>query len=59
MPRTTKQIQFAVGMAAFDGEKLTTFTQMLLNPYENGRITSGQLKQAMQAILQKYVKASN
>lgn len=48
-----KQIQFAVGMAALDGGKPTAFTQNLLNQYQ---ITSGQLKQA---ILQKYVKASN
>ncbi|MEK4698214.1 antitoxin VbhA family protein [Solibacillus sp. FSL R7-0668] len=51
-----KQIQFAVGMAALDGGKPTSFTQSLLNQYENGQVTSGQLKQA---ILQKYVKASN
>ena len=51
-----KQIQFALGMAALDGGKPSTFTQNLLNQYENGLITSGQLKQA---ILQKYAKASN
>ena len=51
-----KQIQFAVGMAALDGGKPTPFTQNLLNQYENGQITSSQLKQA---ILQKYTKASN
>ena len=51
-----KQIQFAVGMAALDGGKPTDFTQNLLNQYENGQITSAQLKQA---ILKKYVKVSN
>ena len=51
-----KQIQFAVGMAALDGGKPSLFTQNLLNQYENGQVTSGQLKQA---ILQKYAKASN
>lgn len=51
-----KQIQFAVGMTALDGGKSSTFTQNLLNQYENGQVTSGQLKQA---ILQKYAKASN
>lgn len=50
-----KQIQFAVGMAALDGGKPTAFTQNLLNQYENGQVTSSQLKQA---ILQKYAKAS-
>lgn len=51
-----KQIQFAVGMAALDGGKPTTFTQNLLNQYENGEVSSNQLKQA---ILQKYAKATN
>lgn len=51
-----KQIQFAVGMAALDGGKPTAFTQNLLNQYENGQVTSGQLKQS---ILQKNTKASN
>lgn len=51
-----KQIQFAIGMAALDGGKPSTFTQNLLNQYENGQVTSSQLKQA---ILQKYTKASN
>ena len=51
-----KQIQFAVGMAALDGGKPTDFTQNLLNQYENGQVTSGQLKQA---ILQKYTQESN
>lgn len=51
-----KQIQFAIEMAALDGGKPSIFTQNLLHQYENGQITSGQLKQA---ILQKYAKASN
>lgn len=48
-----KQIQFAVGMAALDGGKPTTFTQQLLDDYKEGRITSGQLKKA---IIQQYAK---
>lgn len=51
-----KQIQFAVGMAALDGGKPTTFTQNLLNQYENGEVSSSQLKQA---ILKRYAKATN
>ena len=51
-----KQIQFAVGMAALDGGKPTDFTQNLLNQYENGEVTSRQLKQA---IVKKYAKVSN
>lgn len=51
-----KQIQFAVSIAALDGGKPTTFTQNLLNQYENGEVSSNQLKQA---ILQKYAKATN
>lgn len=51
-----KQIQFAVGMVGLKGGKPSTFTQNLLNHYENGQVTSVQLKQA---ILQKYAKASN
>ena len=48
-----QQIQFAVGMAALDGGKPTTFTQHLLDEYKEGRITSGQLKKA---ILKQYAK---
>lgn len=51
-----KQVRFAVGMAALDGGKPTTFTQNLLNQYENGQVTSSQLKQA---VLKKYAKTSN
>ncbi len=55
-PRTKKQIQFALGMAALDGGKPSAFTQNLLNQYESGQVTSRQLKQA---ILQQYTKESN
>lgn len=48
-----KQVQFAVGMAALNGGKPSAFTQNLLNEYENGQVTSDQLKQA---ILKKYAK---
>lgn len=51
-----KQVQFAVGMAAIDGGKPTKFTQHLLNQYENGEVSSSQLKQA---ILKEYVKVTN
>lgn len=51
-----QQVRFAVGMAALDGGKPTSFTQNLLNQYENGEVSSSQLKQA---ILQKYAKATN
>lgn len=51
-----QQVRFAVGMAALDGGKPTSFTQNLLNQYENGEVSASQLKQA---ILQKYAKATN
>ncbi|GEK35586.1 antitoxin VbhA family protein [Kurthia sibirica] len=51
-----KQVQFAVGMAALDGGTPSAFTKNLLTEYENGRVTSDQLKQA---ILKKYAKTSN
>lgn len=50
-----KQVQFAVGMAAIDGGKPSAFTQNLLNQYENGQVSSSQLKQA---IVEKYTRAS-
>ncbi|MBG9453786.1 hypothetical protein ABE61_06735 [Lysinibacillus sphaericus] len=50
-----KQVQFAVGVAALDGGKPSVFTQNLLNQYENGQISSSQLKQA---IVEKYTRAS-
>lgn len=50
-----KQVQFAVGMAAIDGGKPSTFTQNLLNQYENGQVSSSQLKQA---IIEKYARDS-
>lgn len=49
-----KQVQFAVGMAAIDGGKPSVFTQNLLNQYENGQVSSSQLKQA---IVEKYTRA--
>lgn len=48
------QIKFAVGMAALDGGKPTSFTQNLLKQYEDGEVTSSELKQE---ILKKYVTA--
>lgn len=50
-----QQIQFAIGMAALDGGKPTIFTQNLLKKYENGDVSSSQLKQA---ILQQYAKVT-
>lgn len=50
-----KQIEFAVGMAAIDGGKPSAFTKNLLNQYENGQVSSSQLKQA---IVEKYTRAS-
>ncbi|ATP39656.1 hypothetical protein CSE16_06095 [Solibacillus sp. R5-41] len=50
-----KRIQFAVGMAAIDGGKPTTFTQNLLNQYEDGEISAIHFKQA---IIEKYAKGS-
>ena len=48
-----KQVEFAVGMAAIDGGKPSAFTKNLLNQYENGQVTSSQLKQA---IVEKYTR---
>lgn len=50
-----KQIDFAVGLAALDGGKPTSFTKELLCEYEKGEVTSKELKQA---ILQKYFRKS-
>ncbi|MFD1928908.1 antitoxin VbhA family protein [Sporosarcina siberiensis] len=50
-----KQIEFAVGMAAIDGGKPSAFTKNLLNQYENGQVSSSELKQA---IVEKYTRAS-
>jgi hypothetical protein len=50
-----KQVEFAVGMAAIDGGKPSAFTQNLLNQYEQGQVSSSQLKQA---IVEKYTRAS-
>lgn len=40
-------IEFAVGMAAIDGGKPSVFTQALLKKYEEGLITSKELKEAI------------
>ncbi|WP_438316745.1 antitoxin VbhA family protein [Sporosarcina sp. FA9] len=50
-----KKVEFAVGMAAIDGGKPSAFTKNLLNQYENGQVSSSQLKQA---IVEKYTRAS-
>ncbi|MDW0115050.1 antitoxin VbhA family protein [Sporosarcina saromensis] len=50
-----KKVQFAVGMAAIDGGKPSAFTKKLLEQYENGHLTSSELKQA---IVKKYTRAS-
>jgi hypothetical protein len=50
-----KQVEFAVGMAAIDGGKPSEFTRNLLNQYEQGQVSSSQLKQA---IIEKYIRAS-
>jgi len=42
-------------MAAIDGGKPIAFTQNLLNQYENGQVSSSQLKQA---IVEKYTRVS-
>lgn len=46
-------INFAVGMAAIDGGKPSVFTQELLKKYENGAMSSKELKEA---IIKKYTK---
>ena len=46
-------IEFAVGMAGIDGGKPSVFTQALLKKYEEGLITSKELKEA---IIKKYAK---
>jgi len=38
-------IKFAVGMASLDGGKPIAFTQGLLKKYENGSISSKELKE--------------
>lgn len=49
-----KQINFAVGMASIDGGRPSAFTKELLKQYENGSISSKELKKA---IVEKYAKA--
>ena len=51
-----KRVEFAVGLAAIDGGKPTSYTQNLLKQYENGEISVSQFKQA---IVEKYAKATN
>lgn len=48
-----KQVNFAVGMAAIDGGKPSSFTKKLLNQYESGQLSTNELKQE---ILKKYTK---
>ena len=47
------EIDFAVGMATIDGGKPSVFTQVLLKKYEEGLITSKELKED---IIKKYAK---
>lgn len=49
-----KQVEFAVGMAANDGGKPSVFTKKLLNQYEDGQVSTSQLKQV---IIEKYTRA--
>lgn len=42
-----KQINFAVGMASIDGGRPNTFTKELLAHYEEGSISSKELKKAI------------
>jgi len=51
-----KRMRFAIGMAAIDGGKPTAFTRELLKQYENGHLTSQQVKQR---ILQEYTRVTN
>jgi len=48
-----KQINFAVGMASIDGGHPSLFTKKLLDEYENGSISSKELKES---IVKKYTK---
>lgn len=50
-----KQVEFAIGMATIDGGKPSVFTKNLLTQYENGQVSSSQLKQA---IVEKYTSPS-
>ncbi|MBD7908511.1 antitoxin VbhA family protein [Sporosarcina gallistercoris] len=49
-----RQVEFAVGMASIDGGKPSVFTKNLLKQYEEGQLSSSQLKQA---IVEKYTRA--
>ncbi|HLQ84491.1 MAG TPA: hypothetical protein VK121_11735 [Pseudogracilibacillus sp.] len=48
-----KQVSFAVGLASIDGGRPSSFTKQLLIQYENGSISSKELKEA---IVEKYAK---
>lgn len=50
-----KQVEFAIGRAAIDGGKPSVFTKNLSTQYENGQVSSSQMKQA---IVEKYTRAS-
>lgn len=48
-----KNVRIAVGMASIDGGRPTVFTQQLLRQYEEGTLSSAQVKNE---ILKKYTK---
>lgn len=48
-----KQVNFAVGMASLDGGRPSAFTKKLLDEYEEGLISSRELKQK---IINRYIK---
>ena len=48
-----KQVNFAVGMASLDGRRPSAFTKKLLDEYEEGLITSRELKRK---IINKYTR---
>lgn len=48
-----KQVNFAVGMSSIDGGRPSPFTKELLSRYENGLISSKELKKA---IVEKYTQ---
>lgn len=43
-----KKIDFAVGIAAIDGGRPSPFTKELLTRYENGLLSSTELKKAIE-----------
>lgn len=48
-----KQVNFAVGMSSIDGGRPSSFTKELLSRYENGLISSKELKKE---IVEKYTQ---